>query len=116
MEYMFVITADESTRTAPGPGEAGFDEMMAAWFAYNQQLVDGGHFIAGASLQPSLTATTVDLVTGAVTDGPFTETKEQVGGFYVVEATDLDQALELARAIPAPARVEVRPLAFRPFA
>ena len=114
MEYMFVITRDESV-AVPGPQEPGFEEMMAGWFAYNQRLADGGHFIAAASLQPSLTATTVDLASGAVTDGPFTETKEQIGGFYVVEASDLDQALELARALPVPARVEVRPLAFRPF-
>ena len=115
MEYMFVITRDESV-AVPGPGEPGFEEMMAGWFAYNQGLADGGHFVAAASLQPSLTATTVDLATGVVTDGPFTETKEQIGGFYVVEASDLDQALELARGIPVPARVEVRPVAFRPFA
>ena len=81
-------------------------------------LVDGGHFVSGASLQPSSTATTVETsVTGgagSVTDGPYTETKEDIGGFYVVRADDLDQALELARAIPARASVEVRPLTYRP--
>ena len=70
---------------------------MAGWFAYNQMLDDGGHFVAGASLQPSTTATVVHNATGAVTDGPFVETKEQIGGFYVVRRRDLDEALVLAR-------------------
>ena len=70
---------------------------MAGWFAYNQMLTDGGHFVAGASLQPSATATVVHNDTGAVTDGPYVETKEQIGGFYVVSAADLDEALPWPR-------------------
>jgi hypothetical protein len=112
VEYMLLISVDESA--VPGQEDEGFAEMMSAWLAYNQLLVEGGHFVAGASLQPSATATVVDLGTGVVTDGPFTETKEQLAGFYVVEASDLDRALALARRLPVPARVEVRPLAFRP--
>ena len=77
---------------------------MAGWFAYNQMLVEGGHFVAGASLQPSSTATVVHNGTGAVTDGPYTETKEQIGGFYVVKADDLDEALALAGKMPAAGR------------
>ena len=77
-------------------------------------LVDGGHFIAGASLQPSTTATVCHNATGTVTDGPYVETKEQVGGFYVVSARDLDEALALAAKMPVPAAVEVRPVMFRP--
>ena len=59
MEYMFLIHTE--TDVVPGrPGDPGFEEMMGAWFAYNQMLIDGGHFVAGASLQPSSTATVLD--------------------------------------------------------
>jgi hypothetical protein len=114
MEYMFLINVDE-TQGAPGdPSADGFEEMMAGWFAYNQMLTDGGHFVAGASLHPSSTATVVHNGTGAVTDGPYVETKEQIGGFYVVSALDLDEALALASKMPTAGAVEVRPLMFRP--
>ena len=117
MEYMFLIHTDPSSAPTD-PASEGFEQMMAAWFAYNQMLVEGGHFVSGASLQPSSTATTVETKStgkvGSVMDGPYTETKEDIGGFYVVRADDLDQALELARAIPADASVEVRPLMYRP--
>lgn len=118
MEYLFLITVDESRMPArdtatPDSGSDG----MAAWLAYNQRLIDGGHWVAGASLQPSESTTTLKLGEGGVcatTDGPYTETKEQVGGFYLVKAADLDEALTLAGAIPAPyAVVEVRPVMFR---
>jgi hypothetical protein len=117
MEYMILIHSDE-TYEAPAPGTPEFEAMMGEWFAYNQRLIDGGHWIAGASLQPTLTATTVRKSFGgapAVTDGPYAESKEQLGGFYLISAADLDQALELAAAIPIPvASMEVRPVAFRP--
>jgi hypothetical protein len=111
MEYLLLINTSEAPRT---PGSEGFEENMTAWMAYNRRLVDGGHWIAGASLHPPETATVVRTGTGAVTDGPFTETKEQLGGFYLLSAADLDEALELARAMPLPdAAVEVRPVLFR---
>lgn len=113
MEYMFLIHTDADSAPTD-PAAEGFEEMMAAWFAFNAMLVEGGHFVAGASLQPRDTATVVSTPGGAVTDGPFTETKEDIGGFYVVRADDLDRALELAAQVPATARVEVRPLMFRP--
>lgn len=117
MDYMLLIHSDE-TAEIPGPGEAGFDEMMAEWFAFNQRLIDGGHWIAGASLQPTPTATTLQRTWGAeptVVDGPYAETKEQFGGFYLISARDLDQAMELAAGIPIPVcSIEVRPVAFRP--
>jgi len=117
MEYMFLITTDESQRPAPEDESREPSEAMAAWLAYNQKLVDGGHWIAGAGLQPSETATVVRKADGVVvgtTDGPYTETKEQVGGFYLVKAADLDQALALANEIPIPwAVIEVRPVMFR---
>jgi len=114
MEYMFLINVDETQGPPGDPSADGFEEMMAGWFAYNQMLTEGGHFIAGASLQPSTTATVVHNATGAVTDGPFVETKEQIGGFYVVSARDLDEALMLASKMPAPGAIEVRPVMFRP--
>lgn len=113
MEYMFLIHVDSDA--VPGdPSAEGFEEMMGAWFAYNQMMVDGGHFVSGASLQPPSTSTVLDRLTDTVTDGPFAETKEVIGGFYVVSADDLDQALELARAMPTPGKIEVRPVMFRP--
>ncbi|MEP9361929.1 YciI family protein [Nocardioides sp. CN2-186] len=114
MEYMFLITVDESQATPADPTADGFEDLMGAWFAYNQMLVDGGHFITGASLRPSTTATVANLATGTVTDGPYVETKEQVGGFYLVEARDLDEAIMLAQKMPVPAAVEVRPVMYRP--
>lgn len=117
MEYMILIHSDE-TEEMPTPGTPEFDAMMGEWAAYNQRLIDGGHWVAGASLQPTVTATLVRNQPGgarSVTDGPFIESKEQLGGFYLVKADDLDTAIELAAAIPIPgATLEVRPVAFRP--
>jgi len=117
MEYMILIHSDESDEM-PSPGTPEFDAMMGEWAAYNQRLIDGGHWVAGASLQPTVTATVVRTQPGAastITDGPFIESKEQLGGFYLVTADDLDQAIELAEGIPVPgASLEVRPVAFRP--
>ncbi|SDG53889.1 YciI family protein [Microbacterium pygmaeum] len=117
MEYMLIIGADESN-PAPGPGEPGLEEAMGAWTAYTRGLFERGVFISGGSLQPSATATTVRRAYGAepaIIDGPFAETKEQLAGFYVVRAADLDEALALATELPIPAgSVEVRPIAMRP--
>lgn len=114
---MILLNSDENFE-APEPGSPAFDAMMAEWFAYNQRLIDGGHWIAGASLQPTTTATTIRKTFGGaplVSDGPYAETKEQLGGFYLIEATDLDEAIELATAVPIPVgSFEVRPVAFRP--
>lgn len=115
MDYMILINSDENA-PMPTPGTPEFDSYMGAFMAYNQRLIDGGHWIAGASLQPTATATTVHIgETTSMTDGPYAETKEQLGGFYLISAVDLDEALELAAAIPIPgAYLEVRPVAFRP--
>jgi len=116
MEYMILIHSDETQ--VPAPGTAAFEQMMGAWMAYNQRLIDGGHWVSAANLAPTTTATTVHKSPGAaptLTDGPFAESKEQLGGYYLITATDLDQALELAAAIPVPVgSIEVRPVAFRP--
>jgi hypothetical protein len=117
MEYMISLFSDESA-DIPGPGEPGFDEMMGEWFAYNQRLIDGGHWVAGASLAPTTTATTIHKTFGnaaTLTDGPYAETKEQFGGFFVIAAKDLDEAIALAKDVPIPVgSFEVRPVAFRP--
>jgi hypothetical protein len=117
MEYMLIIGVEES-EPGPGPGEPGFDEMMGDWAAYTRSLFERGVFISGGSLQPSATATTVRREYGgspAIVDGPFAETKEQLAGFYVVRADDLDGALALAAEVPLPAgSIEVRPLSMRP--
>lgn len=121
MEYMILINSDETLNTTtdgPAPGTPEFMERMAPWFAFNQRLIDGGHYISGGSLAPTTAATTVRVEPDAkpvVTDGPFIETKEQLGGFYLITAADLDEALELASAVPiGSGSMEVRPIAFRP--
>ncbi|MEM7091663.1 MAG: YciI family protein [Actinomycetota bacterium] len=117
MEYMITNYREPST-DGPAPGTPEFQEMMGAWMAYNQMLIDGGHWVSGASLAPADTATTIVLTDGTrtgTTDGPFAETKEQLGGYYLIKADDLDQAIELASKMPVgTASLEIRPVAFRP--
>ncbi len=113
MEYVFLIYGDE---TAPFTQEQE-QKMWGAHMAYSQMLADHGVMRGGSALHPSGTATLVRRPTeGAeervVTDGPFTETKEQLGGFYLVDCADLDKALEYARQLPLGpgSAVEVRPV------
>ena len=94
--------------------EAEQQAMIDNCFAYDDQLRANGHFIGGEGLQPPNTAMTLRYANGKVvaTDGPFAETKEQLAGFYLIEARDLNEALQVASKIP-PARygsVEVRPV------
>lgn len=116
MEYMILIHSDENFEMPEGTTEAG--GTMEEWMAYNQMLIDGGHWVSGASLMPTATATTLQKTLGSattVTDGPYAETKEQFGGYYLVKAADLDEALRLAALVPYPVcSLEVRPIAFRP--
>jgi hypothetical protein len=112
MRYMLTIIGEEG-----GWEDATPDDMravMAAWDGYSQSLKDAGAFVAGEGLQESATATTVRGYEGEerlVTDGPFAETKEQVGGFYLIDVANLDEALEWAKKIPARGGgVEVRPV------
>jgi hypothetical protein len=87
--------------------------VMDRWDAYSKKAVEDGAFIAGEGLQPSETASTVKIADGKaeVTDGPFAESKEQLGGFYLLECKDLDEALEYAKGIPfQDGWVEVRPV------
>ena len=119
MEYMFLIIMDDAAMAEPATADpVSGSDAMAEWLAYNQKLIDGGHWIAGGSLQSS-TSTTVLRKDGgggtSTTDGPYVESKEQVAGYYTVQATDLDEALALAAEIPVrDAAIEVRPLMWRP--
>ena len=116
MDYMILLHTDENA-PRPAPGTPEFDAYMADWFAYNQQLKESGNWIAGGSLQPTATATTIRRSAdgSTITDGPYIETKEQLGGFYLIRAQDLDEALTLAESVPLPeASIEVRPINVRP--
>jgi hypothetical protein len=87
---------------------------MQEWFAYDKSLRDDGSYVAGDALQGVDQATTVRVRDGKelVTDGPFAETKELLGGYYVIDVPDLDAALERAKRIPniGEGSVEVRPV------
>jgi len=114
MEYIFLIHGDETAPFTPEQEQ----QMWAAHGAYAQMLAEHGVLRAGNALHPSSTATLVRRPDGAegderlVTDGPFAETKEQLGGFYLVDCADLDKALEYARQMPLGpgSAVEVRPV------
>ena len=89
-------------------------EAMAEWGRFEGLLAERGAKVSGAALQPTATATTVSVRNGEtlVIDGPFADTKEQLGGYYIVECTDLDDAIALAARVPwAPTgHIEVRPV------
>ena len=112
MEYMLLIVDNETQQT--GPGAPGFDEIMAGYTAFGEKVEKLGIFRSAGRLQATSSATTVRVRDGktTTTDGPFAETKEQLGGYYLLDCKDLDQALELAAEIPAAKTgcIEVRPL------
>ena len=115
MEYMLLINVPDSPTP---PTEEESNAMQAEFAKYSQDLRDSGALLAGDRLQPPAAATTVRIRDGETltTDGPFAETKEVLGGFYLYEADDLDSALEVAARIPAARMggvVEVRPLVER---
>jgi hypothetical protein len=109
-KYMFLIYGDEAAYADATPEQ--WNEMLQAHNAWTASVVASGASIHGGdALAPSATATTVRSNGGSpvVTDGPFAETKEALGGFYIVECADLDQALSLAKTLPGQT-VEVRPV------
>lgn len=113
MQYLLLCCFNEgSWERLPEPQR---DAIMEQYRTFEQTLVKSGHYRAGAKLKPTSTATTVRAKNGkpAVTDGPFAETKEQIGGYHLIECKDLDEAIAIARRIPtlpAGGTVEVRPL------
>jgi hypothetical protein len=112
MKYMLLIYADEQVWDKMT--EAENSKMMGEFMQFSQAIGASGHYKAGSQLQPTGTATSVRLREGKrlVTDGPFAETREQLGGYYLIEAKDLDEAIEIAARIPASrlGTIEVRPL------
>ena len=115
MRYAILIYDENTANPSPEPPDpAVFGEVMDAYNKYTQMLRDRNAYVGGEALQPVTTATTVRVKDGQTltTDGPFAETKEALGGFYLVEAKDLDEALAFGAACPG-ARVgsiEVRPV------
>ena len=107
-EYMILLFDDEAAWAAAPPEE--YDRMMTAHNHFQEQVVElGGKIVNSGALQPSSTATTIR--GDVVTDGPFAETKEALGGYYLIDAQDLDQALAIAKLVPTlTGGVEVRPI------
>lgn len=112
MQYMLLIYSNEKDWDKHTPEQMG--EVMNAYNAFTESIVKSGNYKAGEALQPTSTATTVRVRNGKpqITDGPFAETREQLGGFYWIEAKDLDQALQIAARIPSAlvGSIEVRPV------
>jgi len=112
MQYLLMIYADESRMKDVTPADR--EAMYVEYRALTDSLIKSGHMRAGDALQPTSTATTVRVRDGKTltTDGPFAETKEQLGGYYLVEAKDLDEATKLAARIPGARQgsIEVRPV------
>ena len=112
MKYLCLVYREEKIVDAMSKGE--FDAFVAEHRAYDAVLQESGHGILAEGLQPVQTATTVRVRGGKVhtTDGPFAETKEQLGGFFLISARDLDEAILVASRIPAArmGSIEVRPL------
>ncbi|TMB21320.1 MAG: YciI family protein [Deltaproteobacteria bacterium] len=112
MDYMLLIYSDEKAWASMSEGQRS--EIFGEYRAFTDAIVKSGHFKAGAPLQSTSTATTVRVKGGktVTTDGPFAETREQLGGYYLVEARDLDEATAIAARIPGAryGSVEVRPV------
>jgi hypothetical protein len=112
MKYMLLITGDPELLA--GGSDSDGEAMMKEYFAFTTRIAESGELVAGDPLHDVSTASTVRIRSGAtsVTDGPFAETKEQIGGYYVVDVASLDRALELAAEIPGArvGSVEVRPI------
>jgi hypothetical protein len=107
MRYLILIYENEATTPQD---ESEFQK----WIEYTTRLRESGAWLGGEALQPTATATTVRVKNGKMvtTDGPFAETKEQLGGYYMVDCKNLDEALKWAAQIPSAGRgpVEVRPI------
>ena len=112
MRYLCLIYENEKAwETVPA---AESEAIMNEYFQFTDDIRKKGKYIAGEALQPTASSTTVRVRNGKVstTDGPFAETKEQLGGFYLVEATDLNDAIQVASRIPSArfGSIEIRPV------
>jgi hypothetical protein len=112
MQYLLLIYQNE--KDLGSMNEAARTELMQAYMKFTREIEASKNYVGGNPLQPTSTATTVRRRDGKVlkTDGPFAETREQLGGYYLVEAKDLDEACAIAARIPSAAvgSIEVRPI------
>lgn len=112
MRYLALIYEDEKLWETMPKDEA--DKVFGEYFAFTDGIKKSGHHLGGEPLQPTNTATTVRVRNGKIstTDGPFAETREQLGGYYMLEAKDLNEAINVAAKIPGAkfGSVEVRPI------
>ena len=112
MKYLCLIYENEQNWATMSKDEG--DAIMGEYFAFTDTYTKSGQVLGGEALQPIATATTLRVRNGkmSTTDGPFAETREQLGGYYVVEAKDLNEALQIAAKIPAArtGSIEVRPI------
>ena len=112
MRYLLTLWDDESSSAGATPAQIA--EEMGRYDAFTREVREAGALVSGEGLDPTPTARTLRLRGGVrdVTDGPFAETKEQLGGYYVLECDDIDQAIAWAAKVPAAASgsVEVRPV------
>jgi hypothetical protein len=112
MKYLLTIYNDESSFADATPEQ--LQQVMAAYEAFGREITEAGAMLGGEGLSPSSTATTVQVRDGATitNDGPFAETREQLGGYYLLECRDLDEAIGWAAKIPGAqdGTIEVRPV------
>jgi hypothetical protein len=112
MRYALLICTEESAMAAASPAEA--EASTAAYMKFGETMSKRGVLKGGERLHPTSDATTVQVRNGEVvtSDGPFAETKEQIGGFYLIDAKNLDEAIEVAAQIPGASvgSIEVRPI------
>jgi hypothetical protein len=112
MKYLCLIYDEEKKLNSMSKSEG--EAFMGEYFGFTDGIKKSGHYLGGEALQPVQTATTVRVRNGKVstTDGPFAETQEQLGGYYLIEAKDLNDAIQVAAKIPSSriGSIEVRPI------
>jgi len=115
MKYACLIYSDETNpEINPDPTSPEFAPIMAGYTAFGEEAGGAGVIVAGEPLEPTATATSLQVRNGEVltTDGPFAETKEHLGGFYILECDSLDEAMKWAAKIPhaSTGTIEIRPV------
>ena len=112
MQYMLIVYNNPETQ--PKPGDDNFEEYIGGYMTCTQEFRDNDVMVSGDGLQGTETATTVRVTNGEtqITDGPFAETKEILGGYYILDCKDLDEAIDCAKKIPGVAygAIEIRPV------